>query len=134
MGMAVASEKTIKPKHVAVVGTADDDRSADTRLEQANAAQDQRAHDPLSEVGFGNQQRSEALWRDEQGLNRPSRMGVHQSRPSHQLSQFTHERTGVVDNDQLSASGYMVSCDVDFAGQNNRQAVPRVADLDQRIA
>ena len=125
----------VRPKpSSAVVGTTDNDWSADPRFEQANAAQDQRAHDPLSEIRFGYQQRPEPVRRDKQGLHGTSRVGVDQRRPSHQLRQFTHERAGMVGNDQLTASGVMVPCHVDGAGKNDAQAVACLADPDQGVA
>ena len=126
-------KKALEPQHVAVVGTADDDRSADAGLEQADAAQDQRPHDPLAEIRFRDQQRPEPVRRDEQGLHRPSRIGVHQGRPARQLRQFAHERARVVGDDQLAAAGFVVPCDVDVAGQDDDQAVAGFADLDQRV-
>ncbi len=106
--MGVAREKALEPEHIAVVGTADDDRSADTGLEQADATQDQRPHDPLAKIRFRDQQCPEPVRRDEQGLHGRSRIGVHQGRPSRQLCQFTHERARMVGDDQLAAAGFMV--------------------------
>ena len=66
MRMTVAAEKTFQPQHVAIVGAADDDRAAGAGFEQADAAQDQRAHDPFAELGFRNQQRAEPVRRNDQ--------------------------------------------------------------------
>src|SRR6202011_229695 len=52
MRVTVAAEKALQPKHVAVLGTAHDHRSAGSPLEQADTTQDEGAHDPLSELGF----------------------------------------------------------------------------------
>ena len=54
MRMTVAGEEVLQPQHVAVVGPADDDRAAGAGFQQAHAAQDQRAHDALAELGLGN--------------------------------------------------------------------------------
>ena len=51
-----AAEKIGEPQDVAAAGTADDHRSAHARLEQADAAQDERAHHSLAELGFRDQQ------------------------------------------------------------------------------
>ena len=59
-------EETPQPQHVAVVGAADDDRAAGPRLQQADAAQDQRAHDALAELGLRDQQRAQPFRRDDQ--------------------------------------------------------------------
>ena len=60
MRMAVARQEAFEPQHVAVVGAADDHRPARAGLEQADAAQDQRAHDALAELGLRDQQRRAA--------------------------------------------------------------------------
>ena len=60
-------------------------------LQQADAAQDQRAHDPLAQFGFRNQQRAQPVRRNDQRLYRLLRDGVHQRRPAGQLRQFAHE-------------------------------------------
>ena len=54
MRMAVAAEKALQPQHVGILGAADNDRPAGADFEQADAAQDQRAHDPFAKLGFGN--------------------------------------------------------------------------------
>jgi len=41
--VAVAAEKVFQPKYVAAIGSADDHRTAGSRLKQADTAQDQRA-------------------------------------------------------------------------------------------
>ena len=53
MRMAVAAQKALQPQHVAIVGAADDDRAAGAGFEQPDAAEDQRPHDALAELGFG---------------------------------------------------------------------------------
>jgi hypothetical protein len=52
MRMTVALEKALQPQHVAVLGAAHDHRSAGSSLDQADTAQDEGAHDPLSELRF----------------------------------------------------------------------------------
>ena len=64
MRMTVATQKALKPEHVGVVGAADDDRTADPGLEQADAPEDQSAHDAFAKLGFGNQQRPQSLRRE----------------------------------------------------------------------
>ena len=68
--MTVAAEKTLKPQHIAVLGAADDDRSACSRLQDGDAAQDQRAHDALAKLGFRNHQRPQPLRRNDERLDR----------------------------------------------------------------
>ena len=79
VGMAVTSQKALEAKYVAVIGAADNDRSADTCLEQADATQDQRTHDAFAEISFGYQQRPKQVRWNEQSFDRPSCMGVHET-------------------------------------------------------
>ena len=53
--MPIALEKALKPQHVAIIGTADNDRAAGSGLKQADTAQDQRAHNPFAEIGLRDQ-------------------------------------------------------------------------------
>ena len=61
--MAVAGEETLQPQHVGIVGAADDHRPAGAGLQQADAAQDQRAHDALAELGLLHQQVAQPIGR-----------------------------------------------------------------------
>ena len=62
--MTVAAQKALQPQHVAIVGAADDDRAAGAGLQQPDAAEDQRPHDALAELGFGNQQGAQPVRRE----------------------------------------------------------------------
>ena len=55
MRMAIAAEKALEPKHIAILGPADDHRSACAGLQQPDATQNQRAHDPLTKFRLRNQ-------------------------------------------------------------------------------
>ncbi len=58
MRKAVAGEKSLQANDAAGIRGADQHRAADAALDQAHPAQDQRAHDALAEIGFGDQQRA----------------------------------------------------------------------------
>jgi hypothetical protein len=66
VGMAVAAQEILQPVQRGIAAVADQHRPAALAFEQADAAQDQRAHDPLAEVGLGDQQRAQPLGRDHQ--------------------------------------------------------------------
>ena len=100
MRMTVATEKALKPEHIGVVGTADDDRTADPGLEQADAPEDQSPHDPFAKLGFGNQQCPQPIRRDDQGLDRLLCNCVHQCGAARQLGQFAHELARAVHNNE----------------------------------
>ena len=101
MRMAVAAEKAFQPKHVAVLGAADNHGSAGPRLEQADATQDQGAHDPLPQLCLRDQQCPQLVRRDDQGLHRSLRVGIDQRRSARQLRQFAHEGARPVSDDWL---------------------------------
>ena len=94
-------------------------------LQQADAAQDQRAHDALAQLGLRHQQRAQAFRRDDQGFHRALRVGIDQRRPARQLRQLAHERAGPMRDDELAAPGLIVLRDLDFAGQDDRQPLAR---------
>jgi hypothetical protein len=132
-GMAIARKKALQPKHIAVLGTADDHRPARSRLEQTNAPQDQGSHDPLAEFRVRYQQRPEPVRRNDQGLHRFQGMGVHQSPPPRQLSQLAHKRARAVCDNRYSTARFVVLGNIDFPGQDDGQAVARFADSGQRL-
>ena len=60
MGMAVAAEKILQPQHVAGAERPDQDGTGLARLQQADTAQDQGAHDALAQHGFLHQHVAQA--------------------------------------------------------------------------
>ena len=67
-------------------GRPDQHRAADTALDQADAAQDQRAHDALAEIGLRHQQRAQFLRRYQQRLDVAFGMAVDQGDPAGELA------------------------------------------------
>ena len=65
MRMAVAAEKILEPKHIAAFRATDDHRSAGARLEQADTAQDQGAHNPLAKLRLRDQQGAKPVRRND---------------------------------------------------------------------
>ncbi len=65
-------------------------------LEQADAAQDERAHDALAELGFGNEQRPQPVRRDNDTAHRLERGRIRKRRPPGHLRQFAEELAGSV--------------------------------------
>ena len=128
MWMTIAAEKVFQPKHIAALGPADDHRAAGAGLEQADAAQDQGAHDPLAELRLRDQQGAQPIRRNDQGLHRPARAGVHQGGVTRQLRQFTQKCAGAMGDDDRAAAGPVVLGDLDFAGEDDAQPMADVAD------
>ena len=57
----VAGEESLQAHEVRMHGRPDQDGTTPTRLDQAEPAQEKRAHDPLTELGLGNQHGSQPV-------------------------------------------------------------------------
>ena len=55
VGLPVARQESRESQHVRVAGAAHDQRTRDAALKQTHAAQNQRAHDALAELGLGHE-------------------------------------------------------------------------------
>jgi len=104
VGMAVAAEKTFKPKHIGVLRTTHDNRPAGAGLKQTDPTQNQRAHDPLAKLCFGDQQRAQFFRRDDECFDLRLRMGVDESRSARKLRQLAHERSRPMGHDLAAAA------------------------------
>ena len=62
--------------------------TADAALDQADSAQDQRAHDALAEIGFGDQQRAQLVRRNQQRLDVTLGAAVDQRDAAGKLADF----------------------------------------------
>ena len=78
--MPVAGEEAFETKNIAIIGAADDDRAAGAGLEQADAAQDQGAHDVLAEFRLFDHQIAQPPRRNDDRLNRFRGNSVDQGR------------------------------------------------------
>src|SRR5690242_17675758 len=96
--MAVAPKEIGEPKDVRVVLVADDDWSS-TALDQADAAQNQGAHQLLAEIGFGNQQGAEAIGRNRYRLDIGQRFLIDEVRTPRKLGELAHEIAALVGDD-----------------------------------
>src|SRR5439155_18188522 len=122
MRMPVAVEESFQPKNVAMVRAADDHRSADVAFEKTDAAQDERAHDALPQLGFRHQDVTQLVRRNDQSLDWPRRVRVHQRRAARELGELAHERARAVRDDRLVAPELVVLGDRDLAGQDDEHA------------
>ena len=132
--MAVAAEEIDQPEHVGIAIVADDHRPAAAGLDQPDAPQDQRPHDPLAQFRLGDQQGAQPLGRDLDRLAAGQRLGVDQGRPPRQLRELAHERAGLVDDDRRLAAALDALADLDLAGEDQHQPVPRLAGPGQMLA
>jgi hypothetical protein len=54
--MAITAEKTFKPKHIPILRTSHDDRSAGTGFKETDPTQNQRAHNALTKFRLRDKQ------------------------------------------------------------------------------
>src|SRR5262249_16345892 len=133
-GMAVARQEALEPEDVTMVGATDDDRAADTGLDEADPAEDQGAHDALADFSLGNQQRSQPFRGNDQGADHRGRTGIDKRWSAAQLCEFAHEGAGVMGDDQTGTAELVAPRHGDLAGQNDNEAAANLAELGQRIA
>jgi hypothetical protein len=91
VGIAVAAQEVLEPRHVGRLRLADQHRPARAGFDQRHAPQDQRAGDALAQVGFGDQQGAQLLRRHEQRFDVFVGMPVDQGRAAAQLADFGQE-------------------------------------------
>ena len=80
MGTGIACQEALEADEVGMDGRADQDGATAARLDQAGPAQEQRAHDPLADLRFGNQHGSETVAGDEKHLGVAVGPGIREAR------------------------------------------------------
>ena len=100
MRLPVAAQEGLQPDDVGDVRRADQHRAAGAGLDQADAAQDQRAHDALAELGLGDQQPAQVLGLDHQRLDVALGVAVDQGRASRQRADLGQELAGPLIDDR----------------------------------
>ena len=131
--MPVAGEEALEPKRVAVADMADDDGAAGAIFQDADPAQDQRTHDPLAELGFGDQERAQPFRWNVEGADRLAGVTVDQRRTARKLRQLSDHRARSGAVKRPAAALFVVPDEIDRAGQDDEQAVAPLADLEQRL-
>ena len=101
---------------------------------QCNATQDQRAHDPLTQFGLGDQQRPHPVGREDQRLDRLGNDAVAERRPAGELRQFANERAGAEFVKVLALAVGVVAVNVNLAAENDGEAEADFANGRQRVA
>src|SRR5580692_4391696 len=104
MRNTVAGEKPLQAHDAARMRRADQHRSSGTTLDQADAAKDQRAHDALAEIRFGDQQRPQSLRRDQQRFDVALGVAVDQRNAARELADFSEKLTRPLIDDRRDAA------------------------------
>src|SRR5690242_13053590 len=116
--MSVPAQELDQAEDVSLIRSTDDDWSGDPALEEPDATEDERAHDPLAQLGLRDEQVAEPRRRDDQRLDGADRLRVHQRRAARELRELAHERPRSVRDDRLISPERVVLRDRDLAGQD----------------
>ena len=112
----------------------DQHRAADAALDHADPAQDQRAHDALAEIGFGNQQRAQSLRRNQERLDVALGVAVDQRGAAGELTDFGEKLTRSLVDHRRDVTEAIALGNRDMAGQHDEHARSGLAGLEQHLA
>ena len=134
MRIAVAGEKSLQADHAARIRRADQHRAAGAALDQADPAQDQRAHDALAEIGFRDQQRAQSLRRNQQRFDVAFGMAIDQRDAAGELADLGEKLTRPLIDHRRDMAEAVALGDGDMAGQHDEHAGSGLAGLEQLFA
>jgi hypothetical protein len=132
--VAVAGQEARQADDHGVGGAADDHRASGARFQQPDAAQDQGAHDPLAQLGLGDQHGAQAVGLDAQHLQVGQGVDVDQGRSVRQLGQFADEVAGTVLDDHVALVMGVAAGDLGLAFEDHHQSGRDLAGLGQHGA
>ena len=134
MRLAVARQEILQPRHVAKRCRPDQHRAAGAALDQADPAQDQRAHDALAQFGFRDQQRAQLLRRDQKRFDIALGMAVDQRDAAGKLADLGQKLSRALVDDRSDMAEAVTLGDGDVAGEHDEHPRPHLAGLEQRFA
>src|SRR5712691_12462353 len=134
MRKTVTGEKSLQSNDAARIGWPNQHRAADAALNQADTAQDERAHDALTKIGLGDQQRAQSLRRNQKRLDVALGMAIDQRDAARELADFGKKLTGSLIDDRRDVTEAIALGDRDMAGQDHEHSRSRLAGLEQRFA
>ena len=98
-----------------MIRPADDHEPAGARIEKADTAQDQGAHDAFAQFGLFHQEIAQPARRNEEGLDRLCGVGIDERGAARKLGKLAHERARTVGYDELGMSRQFAPSDIDPA-------------------
>ena len=132
--LPVARQKVLQARHVAECGRSNQHRTTGAALDQADPAQDQRAHDALAEVGFGNEKRAQFVRRNQQRLDIALGMAVDQRDAPRKLADLGQELPRPLIEQRRDMAEPVAERDRDMSRQHHEHAGTGLAGLKQRLA
>src|ERR1700730_2176512 len=127
MRIAVAGEETLQAYHVGAGFRTDQYWATCPRFYQSDTAQDECADHALAELGLSNQQRPQALGRNENRFYVRLGNTVDQRRLAGQLSDFSEKLAGSLLDDGNDAPEPVAPVDGNNAGHDDEHAGTRLA-------
>src|SRR5487761_1899685 len=134
MRIAVAGEKSLQPNNAGRMRRPDQHRSAGAALDQIDAAQDQRAHDALAEISFGDQKRTQSLRRNQQRFDVAFGVAIDQRDAAGELTDLGEKLPRPLVDHGRDVAEAIALRDCDMARQNDKHARPGFAGLEQSFA
>jgi len=80
MRVGIAGQEALQANHIRTEFGANQDRAAGSSLDQGNATQDQRPHDPFAKFGLFDHQGAQVLRRNQQRVHIVDRVNVNERR------------------------------------------------------
>jgi hypothetical protein len=132
--LRVADEEIAKLQHVGRLRRPDQHGAGRAGLDQPDAAQDQRAHDPLAEVGLGDDQRAQLLGWNQQRLGVDVGVVVDERRASRELADLGGELPGALAHDRRDVPQPVALAGGHAAGQHDETAGSALAGANEPLA
>jgi hypothetical protein len=130
----IAGEESLQAHEVRMNGRPNQDRTAPTRLDQAEPAQEKRAHDPLTEFGLGNQHGSQPVGGNDEHVGVARGAGVHEAGLARQHADFGQEAPGAELDNRDDVAETAPGADGDGTGDEHEHARVDLAGRDDWIA
>ncbi len=135
IGIAAARQEALQREQRLAVGVADQHRARAARLDQADAAQDQRAHHDLADLGRPDHQRAQMRRIERQrGASVVARDTAGKRGTTGKLADLSAELAGAVDRDRDFVAQPIATVDRDGALQDQPGRRMLVADREDRDA
>jgi len=134
MRLTVTGEKSLQAQDVGMIGASDDGRPARAGFQQADAAQDQRPHDVLAELGLPHQDIAQPVGGNDERLDRLHGHGIHQRGTGGELCQLASELSRPVRHDGFAPVEPAALRHLHLAGENDDQPGRHLARLHDALA
>src|SRR5271169_749228 len=130
----VAGKKALQTNDAGRIRRIDQHWTPGTAPDQVDAAKDERTHDTLAEIGFGNQKGAQPLRRNQQRVDVAPRVAIDQRDAAGKLTQLGQKLARPLLNDRRDMTEAVALADRHMAGKDDKHARSDFAGLEQRFA